>query len=213
MILMLRLRGLVAPALFATALAAMAQGDRPPYKCVIDDQVSYQADPCPPATGASAVQSPALSPYPPVTKRPGPRKSPEALRAEADARRAAEAKRREEIQKGFRDANSPDTAPARAAAPPTRSIPPAAVVQLPREVAIDRMTTYTTALGRGLACGAPGAKEATNRVAAWMDAQGLQDLTLVAATGINFAFEQQRSGRSPDSCDSVRAGFATMPWP
>lgn len=79
--------------------------------------------------------------------------------------------------------------------------------------AIDRLTTYATILGRGIACNVPGTDEASRRLGAWMDAQGLNGYAMIAAAGIRAAAEQQRAGRSPDTCAKVRQIFPTINWP
>jgi len=82
-----------------------------------------------------------------------------------------------------------------------------------RSDAIDRMTTYTTILGRGIACGTPGTEDASRRLGTWMDAQGLNGYAMVAATSIRTSAEQQRAGKSPDTCAKVREVFKTITWP
>lgn len=182
-------------------LQVEAQSSDTVNKCTVNGQIVFQSEACP----TTAPKNP-----PPFSKQQN-RRDPEAIRAEADARRAEETRRRDEIQKGFRD----PTAPAVTAIAP-KAIPAAPLEgsTLTKSMAIDRMTTYTTVLGRGIGCGVSGTESASSRFGNWMDAQGLtKNYLLVAAAGIKMAAEQQRAGQSPDSCAKVRAQFATFPWP
>jgi hypothetical protein len=63
---------------------------------------------------------------------------------------------------------------------------------------VDRMTTYAVILGPGIACGASH-DEASRRVGRWL--------------GVRYHAEQQRDGKSPDSCATVRRNFSSFPWP
>lgn len=86
--------------------------------------------------------------------------------------------------------------------------------QLSRQYLVDRMTTYTVLLGRGIACEAPGVQEASRKVGVWMEEKGLaKDYTVAVAAGIKISAELQRSGKSPDSCSAIRSAFKTYPWP
>lgn len=79
---------------------------------------------------------------------------------------------------------------------------------------VDRMVSYTVLLGRGMACEVPGVDVATRKVSAWMDEKGLsKDYSKAVTAGIKVAADQQRAGKSPDSCHAVRSAFAVYPWP
>lgn len=99
----------------------------------------------------------------------------------------------------------------KAAAKPVQAVP--AAQPAAQHDAIDRLTTYTTVLGRGIACNARGTEEASRSLGAWMQSSGLNGYTMTAAAGIRAAAEQQRAGRSPDTCAKVRQTFPTIAWP
>lgn len=196
----------------------VAQSNTQLYICgVVGGQPLYQSTPCTSSEPAPAVvrPPPAAQKPPPRTQTPASSPDRDALRANADARRAEETRKREEIQKGFREAGADTVSPAKPSKDQAQSSPtPTSFEPLSRSVAVDRMTTYTTVLGRGLACGAPNTDQVSRRFGAWMDAQGLtKDYLLIAASGIKYAAEQQKAGRSPDSCQSVIRNFASFPWP
>ena len=138
----------------------------------------------------------------------GPPKDREALAREADARREAETRRREEIQRGFADP-SPGK--------------PAVVVQQPEaqpptliqsRSAVDRMTTYASVIGRGMACKVPSASRNAARVGAWMNREGLnKEYGMAFLEGIRIAAEQQYRGETPDTCSQVASRFDSFPWP
>lgn len=90
---------------------------------------------------------------------------------------------------------------------------PAQPVAAAQTDALDRLTTYTTILGRGIACGAPGTDDAARQLGIWMNAAGLNDYSMTAAAGIRMAAEQQRAGKSPDTCAQVRKIFPSITWP
>ena len=83
---------------------------------------------------------------------------------------------------------------------------------------IDKLTTYAVMMGRGSACGAemsnPGA-----RVGAWMDRKfppGSQDQKTylpIFLSGVQHHAQQQRSGKSPDSCSNVLTQLRMVNWP
>ena len=83
---------------------------------------------------------------------------------------------------------------------------------------VDRLTSYAVILGRGIACGAESA-EASRRVGAWMDVKfppGSQDQKTylpIFMQGVLYHAQQQKEGKSPDSCTEVLHNFRTMPWP
>ncbi len=82
------------------------------------------------------------------------------------------------------------------------------------DAAIKQMANYSVAIGRGIACDAPGTHEAYRRLVAWMDAKGLtKDYMPVATATIREATKRQREGITPDPCTEVRAEFARYPWP
>lgn len=186
-----------------------AQSAHSTYKCMENEVVVYQALPC----SIGAAPSTPAPPSPPRQLAPTPSRN--AARSDADARRAEEARKREEIQKSFADPKAMPAAPTPPPAPRAQtgqSAPP--IELLPRAVAIDRMTTYTTVIGRAIACGVADTDRATRRFSSWMDAQGLtKDHLLTAAAGIKYAADQQRAGRSPDSCAFVQQHFKNFPWP
>lgn len=195
---------IVALGALGLSLQTNAQPSSEIFKCKVDGGLVYQSLPC-----ANERPAPTI-PQTSVPQQIGPSpSSPARLNATAEARRAEQTRQREEIQKNFR----------RADAQPNRGTPLTAQQEiaskrLPEAAAVDRMTTYTTVLGRGIACGAQGTDSASRRFGAWMDAQGLSgQYLMVAASGIKYAADQQREGRSPDSCASVRRTFASFPWP
>lgn len=83
---------------------------------------------------------------------------------------------------------------------------------------IDKMTTYAVILGRGIACGA-STQEPMKRVGKWFDntfapgSSAHKQYMVIFMTGIEHHAAQQRAGKSPDSCDSIRRTFSGFPWP
>lgn len=83
---------------------------------------------------------------------------------------------------------------------------------------VDQMTTYATILGRAIGCGVETG-EAQRKVGRWMDQQfppGSDDQKTylpVFIEGMRKSAEDQSKGRSPDSCSTIRRGFADFPWP
>jgi len=83
---------------------------------------------------------------------------------------------------------------------------------------IDRMTTYAVILGRGVACGASTAGPSA-RVGAWMDRvfpPGSNDQKIylpIFMQGVQHHAQQQKAGKSPDSCSTVLRNFNSFPWP
>lgn len=112
------------------------------------------------------------------------------------------------------------TLPARAEDPP----PPRAEKRrskaspAPSAVDIDRMTTYATLLGRAIGCGIDVDPE-MRRVGRWMDrtfppGSAKQKTYLpIFMAGIKHHAEEQRAGRSPDSCTTLRREVKAFPWP
>jgi hypothetical protein len=188
------------------ALPSEAQQSDVVNKCTTNGQIVFQSEACPSATPKNNPSSLKIKPSGHSKQR-----DPETMRAEADARRAVETKRRDEIQQGFRDPAAPTAAVVMPGAAPISQSDGSSIS---KSSAIDRMTTYTTFLGRGIGCGVSGTEAASSRFGLWMDSQGLtKKYLLVAAAGIKMAAEQQRAGNSPDSCSKVREQFAAFPWP
>ena len=81
---------------------------------------------------------------------------------------------------------------------------------------IDKLTTYAVILGRAVACGID-TSNATSRVGAWMDRTFLKNekatYLVIMVEGMQYHAEQQRAGKSPDTCDAVRRSFAKIAWP
>jgi hypothetical protein len=83
---------------------------------------------------------------------------------------------------------------------------------------VDKLTTYATVLGRGIACGAD-VDSASRRIGAWMDKRfppGSSDQRTylpVFMEGTRYAAQRQKNGNSPDSCAQVLRTFASFPWP
>jgi len=83
---------------------------------------------------------------------------------------------------------------------------------------IDKMTTYAVILGRATGCGFD-VTAASHRVGKWMDQvfpPGSTDQQVylpIFVDGMAYHAQQQISGKSPDSCSSLRRTFDSMPWP
>ena len=83
---------------------------------------------------------------------------------------------------------------------------------------INKLTTYSTILGRAIACGA-NTESASVRIGRWMDKQfppGSADQRTylpIFVAGVRYAATEQKSGRSPDTCDQVMRAFDGFPWP
>ncbi|PLY57301.1 hypothetical protein HBH1_04393 [Herbaspirillum sp. BH-1] len=83
---------------------------------------------------------------------------------------------------------------------------------------IDKMTTYSVVLGRGVACGLD-IKDAMEKVGKWVDihfSPGSDDQKIylpVFMEGVKYHAQQQKNGNSPDDCTKVRQIFAGFPWP
>ena len=81
---------------------------------------------------------------------------------------------------------------------------------------IDRLTTYTTILGRATACGINTKKQA-ERVGKWMDRTFSPEekgtYLEIFAIGVSYAAKMQSEGRSPDSCFDVSRTLDGFPWP
>lgn len=190
----------------AIAFPAIAQQSDSINKCITNGQIVYQSVPCP-----SSI--PKNSPTTSKVARESSSKPQDsnAMRIEIEALRVDKTKQIKEMQKA---ATEPSTSSSTVNAPKTSFIGQSDKLTLSKSSAIDRMTTYTTVLGRGIGCGVSGTETISSRFGAWMDSQGLtKDYVLLAAAGIKMAADQQRAGNSPDSCTTVRAQFASFPWP
>jgi Domain of unknown function (DUF4124) len=186
--------------LFAVMWFVCVSSQADVYKCTVAGKVIYQDSPC-----AVSHPQPAAKPYGKAGR--------ERTQREADEKYAAQARRRAEIETGFVESSSASS-PQKTAAVVE---PTALAVQPPRllrTVAVDRMTTYISVLGRGVACGWSNASETSRRVGAWMDREGLTaEYALVASEGIKLSALQQRAAVTPDSCTKVLARIDAFPWP
>lgn len=91
-----------------------------------------------------------------------------------------------------------------------------ATALLPYEVAMDRLTTYASVLGRGMGCRisvAPAAERVTHWMYRSFGAEDLKVAQVVFLTGTELAARQQMSGQSPDTCASLVSTIETFPWP
>ncbi len=83
---------------------------------------------------------------------------------------------------------------------------------------IDKLTTYAVVLGRAVACGA-NVDDASRRVGRWMDRTfppGFKDQQIylpIFMEGMHYHAQQQKDGKSPDSCSAVLRSFNSFPWP
>lgn len=83
---------------------------------------------------------------------------------------------------------------------------------------IDKLTTYAVILGRAIGCGAD-VSSASRRVGLWMDkvfppgSADQQTYLPIFIGGTRYHAEQQRLGKSPDSCSSTLQSFSGFPWP
>lgn len=96
---------------------------------------------------------------------------------------------------------------------------PAAASPAPRlsyETAMDRLTSYTTVLGRGVGCNFD-TQVPQQRVYAWLKqsfaAEHLEEAKAVYLATMAIATKQQMSGQTPDTCASLAGTIATFPWP
>jgi hypothetical protein len=78
------------------------------------------------------------------------------------------------------------------------------------------MTTYAAILGRSVACGAD-IKDQMTQVGRWMDgcysATERGPMLLVFTAGLKVNAENQKKGKSPDSCSAALDGFYNITWP
>jgi hypothetical protein len=83
---------------------------------------------------------------------------------------------------------------------------------------IDKLTTYAVVLGRAVACGA-NLDDASRRVGRWMDRTfppGSKDQQIylpIFMEGMRYHAQQQKDGKSPDSCSAVLRSFNSFPRP
>src|SRR5262245_39522123 len=83
---------------------------------------------------------------------------------------------------------------------------------------MDQLTTYIQVLGRAQACGID-TTEASRRVGSWVDRMSRpgsderKAYMQVILVGLPYVVEQQRQGRTADSCANVRRYWPTMRWP
>ena len=81
---------------------------------------------------------------------------------------------------------------------------------------IDRLTTYTTILGRATACGI-NTKKPVERVGKWIDRTFSPEekgtYLEIFAIGVSYAAKMQSEGQSPDSCFDVSRTLKGFPWP
>ncbi len=83
---------------------------------------------------------------------------------------------------------------------------------------IDKLTTYAVILGRAVACGAV-IEPAMKRVGRWMDSifppgsRDQQTYLPIFSEGVLYHAQQQKDGKSPDSCSAVLRTFESFPWP
>ncbi|AMQ41431.1 hypothetical protein AMS64_02990 [Aeromonas veronii] len=75
---------------------------------------------------------------------------------------------------------------------------------------IDKMTTYSTILGRAIGCELDVSKE-LEHVGTWMDKRGLTNKYLmIFAESLKLNMQSQIDGSSPDSCQSVEKTIQKM---
>lgn len=133
-------------------------------------------------------------------------KDRETLAREADEKRALEAKKREELQRGFSSA-SPNQSP-------VQKSQPQPVQNGFSGDPLDRLTTYASIVGRGMACNVPSAPKRAAQVGAWLKREGLsQQYGGIYLQSIKIAVEQQKNGKTPDSCQKISSVFDSFPWP
>lgn len=83
---------------------------------------------------------------------------------------------------------------------------------------IDRVSTYAVLIGRGAACGV-NTKGYAGRVGSWVDrvappgSSAQQTLLSQLMQGSYYHAQQQASGQSPDSCDTVARAISNFGWP
>ena len=80
---------------------------------------------------------------------------------------------------------------------------------------IDRLTSYSVMLGRATGCGVAVDREAA-AVGRWIDRTFSPDeralYLSIMMQGMRHHALEQRSGRSPDSCSSVRRSLSRGNW-
>lgn len=80
---------------------------------------------------------------------------------------------------------------------------------------VDRLTSYSVMLGRAVGCGVAVDREAA-AVGRWIDRNFSSDeralYLSIMMQGMRHHALEQRSGRSPDSCSSVRRSLSLGNW-
>lgn len=82
---------------------------------------------------------------------------------------------------------------------------------------VDRLTTYATLLGRAIGCGLQ-TDQASRDIGGWMDkkfAPGSSDQRTylpIFMAGVQYHAEQQRNGKSSDTCTEVARVFRSTSW-
>lgn len=83
---------------------------------------------------------------------------------------------------------------------------------------IDQLTTYSVILGRAVACGADITVQSRS-VGVWIDRKfppGSSDrktYLMMFMEGLRYHAEQQKQGKSPDTCPAVLRSFKSFDWP
>jgi hypothetical protein len=83
---------------------------------------------------------------------------------------------------------------------------------------IDRMTTYATLLGRAIGCRI-NVDDEMRKVGKWMDRTfppGSKEQRIympIFLKGLKDSAKQQREGKSPDSCETLREEVRHIRWP
>lgn len=83
---------------------------------------------------------------------------------------------------------------------------------------IDKMTSYAVIIGRAAGCGVD-TTEGMKQVGKWMDRvfpPGSRDQKTylpVFMDGVRYHAQQQRDGKSPDSCSVTKSAYSRTMWP
>ena len=83
---------------------------------------------------------------------------------------------------------------------------------------IDQLTTYAVVLGRAAACGA-NIDDPSRRVGRWMDkvfppgSSDQKKYLPIFMAGMAHHAQQQKEGKSPDTCTVVLRSLNGFPWP
>lgn len=82
------------------------------------------------------------------------------------------------------------------------------------DAAVDKLTTYSTVIGRAVACGAD-VKPHMNVIQDWFDngvpRKHQNEFNSIFNMGVLYAAKQQMNGDSPDDCSKVKSSFAKIP--